>query len=82
MSARRAPIALRTPISWVRSVTEMSMMFITPDAADSRPIELITVVRITSGPVSWFHRLLRKSGELSSKSLSSGERGASGASPE
>ena len=30
MSARRAPIALRMPISRVRSVTETSMMFITP----------------------------------------------------
>src|ERR671926_132849 len=30
MSLRRAPIALRTPISFVRSVTLTSMMFITP----------------------------------------------------
>ena len=30
MSARRAPIALRMPISRVRSVTVTSMMFITP----------------------------------------------------
>lgn len=30
MSPRRAPTAMRTPISWVRSVTETSMMFITP----------------------------------------------------
>ena len=30
MSERRAPIALRMPISRVRSVTDTSMMFITP----------------------------------------------------
>ena len=30
MSLRRAPTALRTPISRVRSVTDTSMMFITP----------------------------------------------------
>ena len=30
MSLRRAPTALRIPISRVRSVTETSMMFITP----------------------------------------------------
>ena len=30
MSTRRAPIALRMPISRVRSVTVTSMMFITP----------------------------------------------------
>ncbi len=63
-------MALRTPISCVRSVTEISMMFITPMPPTSRPIELMTVVRITSAPVSWFHKLLRKSGELSSKSFS------------
>ena len=51
-SARRAPIALRTPISCVRSVTEISMMFITPIPPTSNPIELMTVVRITSAPVN------------------------------
>ena len=30
MSLWRAPTAMRMPISWVRSVTETSMMFITP----------------------------------------------------
>ena len=30
MSRRKAPTALRTPISRVRSVTDTSMMFITP----------------------------------------------------
>ena len=44
MSPRRAPIALRTPISWVRSVTDISMMFITPTPPTSKPIELTTMV--------------------------------------
>jgi hypothetical protein len=35
-SERRAPIALRMPISRVLSVTDTSMMFITPDAADQQ----------------------------------------------
>jgi hypothetical protein len=35
--ARRAPSALRTPISRVRSVTLTSMMFITPMPPTSRP---------------------------------------------
>ena len=30
MSRMRAPVAMRTPISRVRSVTDTSMMFITP----------------------------------------------------
>ena len=38
MSERRAPIALRMPISRVLSVTETSMMFITPIPPTSREI--------------------------------------------
>ena len=38
MSLRRAPIALRMPISRVRSVTDTSMMFITPIPPTSREI--------------------------------------------
>ena len=38
MSLRRAPIALRMPISRVRSVTETSMMFITPTPPTSSEI--------------------------------------------
>ena len=39
ISLRRAPMALRTPISRVRSVTETSMMFMTPMPPTSRPME-------------------------------------------
>ncbi len=39
MSRRVAPRALRTPISRVLSVTETSMMFISPTPPTSRPIE-------------------------------------------
>ena len=41
MSARRAPIALRMPISFVRSVTDTSMMFMTPMPPTSRPTLLM-----------------------------------------
>src|SRR6185369_14165250 len=44
ISFRRAPIALRTPISRVRSVTDINMMFITPTPPTSSPIELTTTV--------------------------------------
>ena len=44
MSRRRAPMALRTPISRVRSVTETSMMFITPMPPTSSPMELSTTI--------------------------------------
>ena len=37
MSRRRAPMALRTPISRVRSVTLTSMTFITPMPPTSSP---------------------------------------------
>ena len=40
VASRRAPIALRMPISRVRSVTDTSMMFITPMPPTSKPIEL------------------------------------------
>ena len=38
-SWRRAPTAMRTPISRVRSVTEISMMFITPMPPTISPID-------------------------------------------
>ena len=44
MSERRAPMALRTPISRVRSVTDTSMMFITPMPPTSSPMELSTTI--------------------------------------
>ena len=49
MSLRRAPIALRTPISRVRSVTETSMMFITPMPPTNNPIEEITTITSAYG---------------------------------
>ena len=52
ISAFRAPIALRTPISLVRSVTEISMMFMTPIPPTSNPTELMMPVSATSAPVS------------------------------
>jgi hypothetical protein len=39
----------------VRSVTEMSMTFMTPIPPTSSPIELITPVSRMSAPVSWSH---------------------------
>ena len=48
MSLRRAPMALRTPISRVRSVTETSMMFITPMPPTMSPMDEITMVTITT----------------------------------
>ena len=44
MSRRCAPSALRTPISRVRSVTETSMMFMTPTPPTTRPIEEIAII--------------------------------------
>ncbi len=45
MSLRRAPIALRMPISRVRSVTLTSMMFMTPMPPTSREIAATTPSR-------------------------------------
>src|SRR5579871_4364254 len=45
MLLRLAPMALRTPISLVRSVTLTSMMFITPMPPTRRPMEEITNIR-------------------------------------
>ena len=51
ISLRRAPMALRTPISRVRSVTETSMMFITPMPPTSRPMEEITTMTSATVPM-------------------------------
>ena len=51
MSLRRAPIALRTPISRVRSVTDTSMMFITPMPPTIRPTDEITTIATATPPV-------------------------------
>src|SRR5216684_3379606 len=50
MSLRRAPIALRTPISRVRSVTDTSMMFITPIPPTIKPTEEITTIAMAMPP--------------------------------
>ena len=68
ISDLRAPMALRMPISDVRSVTEISMMFMTPIPPTSSPTQLMMLVSRTSAPVSCDHRLLRKSGDVISKS--------------
>ena len=54
ISRRLAPTALRMPISRVRSVTETSMIFMTPMPPTSRPMEEMTIVRMTIAPVSCF----------------------------
>ncbi len=62
-SRRRAPIALRTPISRVRCVTDISMMFITPTPPTSKPIELTTAVSSATEPViclNWSGDFLRR----------------------
>ncbi len=51
MSLRRAPMALRTPISRVRSVTETSMIFITPMPPTIKPTDEITTIAMAMPPV-------------------------------
>jgi hypothetical protein len=46
MSLRFAPMALRTPISRVRSVTDTSMIFITPMPPTIRPTDEIATIAI------------------------------------
>ena len=53
ISARRAPSALRTPISRVRSVTEMDMMAITPIPPTISAIDEITM---SAKNVPWLMR--------------------------
>ena len=48
MSLRRAPTALRMPISRVRSVTETSMMFITPIPPTSSEIAATSPSRVVN----------------------------------
>jgi hypothetical protein len=76
MRRRRAPSARRTPISLVRSVTETSMMFMTPmppirSAMPQMPTEALAMVPVSRSKVSCIEAL-----ENISKSLS-----ASGATP-
>jgi hypothetical protein len=51
MSDRRAPIAMRTPISLVRSVTDTSMIFITPIPPTIRLITAIIATNAVSALV-------------------------------
>src|SRR5579885_2320427 len=53
MSPRLAPMALRMPISWVRSVTDTSMMFMTPMPPTSKPMELRTIITRNVMAVIW-----------------------------
>ncbi len=53
MLARVAPTALRTPISFVRSVTETSMMFITPMPPIISATKEMAVSTSHVAPVSW-----------------------------
>ena len=69
MSPCRAPTALRTPISRVRSLTDTSMMFITPIPPTIRPMEAMTMVMTKSTWVSCCHRSLRKLAVKMEKSL-------------
>jgi hypothetical protein len=44
MSRRLAPRALRMPISRVRSVTDTSMMFMTPTPPTTRPMQEMAIM--------------------------------------
>ena len=70
MVRRVAPMALRTPISRVRSVTETSMMFITPTPPTMRPTLETAIMKATSPPVIWPHSFVSESGPKISKSSS------------
>jgi hypothetical protein len=48
MSLCRAPTAIRIPISWVRSVTETSMMFMTPIPPTTREMTAIAEIKSVS----------------------------------
>ena len=62
ISLRRAPTALRTPISRVRSVTDTSMMFITPMPPTSKPIEEITTMTSATVLMIWRNWLITRLG--------------------
>jgi hypothetical protein len=62
-----APMALRTPISRVRSVTETSMMFMTPTPPTIRPTLETAIMKMTRPPVSWPQSLVSESGPKISK---------------
>ena len=66
-SWRRAPTALRTPISRVRSVTETSIMFMTPTPPTSRATLLTANMKTKTPPVTWFHKSIIESAVKISK---------------
>ena len=47
-----APIALRIPISWVRSVTDTNMMFITPMPPTNSEMPVITMPINSTTPIT------------------------------
>ena len=67
MSLLFAPMALRTPISRVRSVTLTSMMFITPTPPINRPIALRTTVAIATLPTMLWNSLICSSAVATEK---------------
>ena len=71
ISRRRAPSALRTPISRVRSVTEIVMMAITPMPPTIRAIEEMTNSASTTAFVNCRRNATMKSAVTVSKSFSS-----------
>ena len=62
-------MALRTPISRVRSVTDTSMMFITPMPPTINPTEETTTIAIAT-PLRIERKLLRNSSAVCSPKLS------------
>src|SRR3989441_6485540 len=61
MSRLRAPIAFRTPISRVRSVTATSIIFITPTPPTIKPTLDTANMKINTAPVTWFQTSERES---------------------
>ena len=69
MSRRTAPIALRMPISRVRSVTDTSMMFITPTPPTRRAIDEMKSIASVMPPVMALKFPISLSGVMIPKSL-------------
>ncbi len=70
MSRRFAPSALRTPISRVRSVTEIIMIAITPMPPTMSAIDEITTSASVTARVSWSKIFMIRSDVRTSKSFS------------
>ena len=71
MSRGRAPSALRSPISRIRSVTDTSMMFITPMPPTSSEMTAmpasITVIVLSTEVAALEDRLLRRDREVGAR---------------